>query len=129
MNTTLIHCHRFQSLMFQDLISLDFNESFASIANPQGIWIKLSIILCWILTPLPRWWCSLTPLYLPFSHAKCTDGVLLLGVYSAYGHHEYLPDLIMAGTHTLSKQKRGNMVCEQLACHSQSILESVKLLV
>lgn len=54
------------SLMFQDLISFDVNENFASVTNPQGMWMKLSIILRWILTPLPRWWCSLAPLYLVF---------------------------------------------------------------
>lgn len=93
--------------MFQDLISFDVNESFASIANPQGIWMKLSIILCWILTPLPRWWCSLVPLHLFFSHAKYTNGVLPLGVDSAYGHHEYLPDLIITDTHITKERKHG----------------------
>lgn len=106
MNTALIHSHGSQRLMFQDLISFDVNESFASIANPQGIWMKLSII-CWILTPLPRWWCSLTPLYLFFPpHAKYTDGVLPLGDDSAYGHHEYLPDLIITDTHTQLHNKK-----------------------
>jgi len=85
--------------MFQDPISFDVNESFASVANPQGIWMKLSITLGCILTPLPRWWCSLTPSIIFFSFSKNTNGVLPLGADSAYGHHEYLPDLIKTDKH------------------------------
>lgn len=103
MNTALIHSHVSQRLMFQDLISFDVNESFASTTNPRAIWMKLSIILCCILTPLPRWWFSLTPLFI--SHAKYTNGVLPLGIESAYGHHEYLPELI-TGTHSFITNER-----------------------
>lgn len=42
-----------------------------------------------------------------FSHAKYTNGVLPLGVDSAYGHHEYLPDLIITDTHTTKERKHG----------------------
>lgn len=35
-------------------------------------------------------------------HAKYTVRVLPLGIDSAYGHHEYLPDLIIAETHSTS---------------------------
>lgn len=90
--------------MFQDLISFDVNESFTS---------PLSL-------PLPPR-CQDEALHHPpldsdtpaqmvaqahpslsffFSHAKYTDGLLLLGIYSAYGQHDYLADLIITDTHT-----------------------------
>lgn len=56
--------------------------------------------------PGPDGGCSLTPLSLIFSPAKDANGVLLLGVHSAYGHHEYLPELIMTGTHIFITNKK-----------------------
>lgn len=89
--------------MFQDLISFEVNESFASIANPQGMGMNdapSSSVGFW--HPCQMVVQSYPSLSFFFSRAKYTDRVLLLGVYGAYGHHEYLPDLIMMDTNTAS---------------------------
>lgn len=59
--------------MFQNLISFDVNESFASIANPQGLWMKLSIYTLLHSDTVAQMVVQSNPLYLFSPLAKYTN--------------------------------------------------------
>lgn len=117
-----MHSHGSQRLMFQNLISFDVNEGFASIANP---WRYLDEALHHPLlnSDTPAQMVVEIHSSLSFFHMLNTPMEFCPWVLTVhYGHHEYLPDLIITDTHTQLHNKGGETwyVHSWLAIHTSS---------